>query len=153
MQPKLGSMKPPKGDIAIVISRFNTPVTDKLLEGALDALKQHGLEDKHVQVYSVPGAYEIPIVAQKLLSKNNVAGVIALGAVIRGETAHFDYVAGHSSQGLMDVMLSAKKPLVNGILTTENAEQAFARCGGTKGHKGFEAAEVLLEMINLLEEV
>jgi 6,7-dimethyl-8-ribityllumazine synthase len=140
-------------NIAVIVSRFNQEITTKLLEGALDALAKQGIPENQILQYEVPGAYEIPLLAQTLLEKPDIAGVIALGAIIRGETAHFDYVAGESARGLMDVMLRTGKPIANGILTTENDAQAWDRVGGAHGHKGSEAAEVLIEMIDLLSEV
>jgi 6,7-dimethyl-8-ribityllumazine synthase len=136
--------------IGVIVSRFNQPITDKLREGALASLATHGIPESQIRCYEVPGAYEIPLLAQTLLKKPEVAGVIALGAVIRGETAHFDIIAGESARALMDVMLSCQKPIANGILTTENEAQAWARVGGAHGHKGAEAADVLLEMFSLL---
>lgn len=138
--------------IALIVSQFNPTITDKLLEGALETLASRGIPASQIRTVQVPGAYEIPLMAQHLLKKPEIAGVIALGAVIRGETAHFDFVAGESSRGLMEVMLSTHKPIANGILTTENEEQAWDRVGGAHGHKGADAAEVLLHMIHLLAE-
>lgn len=139
--------------IAVIVSRFNQQITNKLLEGALETLAHHGIQEQDILCYEVPGAFEIPLMAQILLNKPEVVGVIALGAVIRGETAHFDYVAGESARGLMNAMLSTQKPIANGILTTDNEAQAWDRVGGNFGHKGAEAAEVLLEMIDLISEV
>jgi 6,7-dimethyl-8-ribityllumazine synthase len=136
--------------IAVIVSRFNEPITDKLREGALATLAARGFPESQIRCYQVPGAYEIPLLAQALLKKPEIVGVIALGAVIRGETAHFDVIAAESARGLMDVMLSTQKPIANGILTTENDAQAWARVGGDHGHKGAEAADVLLEMLQLL---
>jgi 6,7-dimethyl-8-ribityllumazine synthase len=134
----------------VIVSRFNQAITDKLREGALASLAAHGIPDSQIRCYEVPGALEIPLLAQTLLKKPEIAGVIALGAVIRGETAHFDIVAGESARGLMNVMLSTQKPIANAVLTTENEAQAWARVGGDHGHKGAEAADVLLEMLQLL---
>lgn len=138
--------------IAVILSRFNEAITDKLREGALEALARHGVAPDQILSYEVPGAYEIPLLAQTVLRKSNVCGVIALGAVIRGETPHFDYIAGESARALMDVMLSTGKPIANGILTTENEAQAWDRVGGAHGHKGSDAADVLLHMIDILKE-
>jgi 6,7-dimethyl-8-ribityllumazine synthase len=140
-------------NIAVIVSRFNQEITAKLLEGALEALAKQGIPENQIFHYEVPGAYEIPLLAQALLNKPEIVGVIALGAVIRGETPHFDYVAGESARGLMDVMLRTGKPIANGILTTDNEEQAWDRVGGNHGHKGSDAAEALIEMIDLLSEV
>jgi 6,7-dimethyl-8-ribityllumazine synthase len=140
-------------NIAVIVSRFNQEITTKLLEGALDALARQGVPENQIFQYEVPGAYELPLLAQTLLRKPEIAGVIALGAVIRGETPHFDYVAGESARGLMEVMLSTGKPIANGILTTDTEAQAWDRVGGNHGHKGSDAADVLIEMIDLLAEV
>lgn len=137
-------------NIVVIVSRFNQEITSKLLEGALDTLARLGIPESQILCIDVPGAYEIPLMAQAMLSKPEVAGVIALGAVIRGETAHFDIIANESARGLMDVMLATGKPIANGILTTEDEAQAWDRVGGNHGHKGSEAAEVLIEMIDLL---
>ncbi len=138
-----------QGEIVIVVSRFNEPVTRLLLEGAQTMLDQQGVSAGQINVVWVPGAYEIPMAMQKYLSKKTIVGGIALGAVIRGETSHYDFVAGECSRGIMRVMLDMQKPIAFGVLTTENDEQAFARAGGKQGHKGKEAAEVLLEMLRL----
>jgi 6,7-dimethyl-8-ribityllumazine synthase len=138
-------------NIAVIVSRFNPAITNKLLEGALEALARLGIPESQILCVEVPGAYEIPLMAQALLSKPEVAGVIALGAIIRGETAHFDIIANESARGLMNVMLATGKPIANGILTTENEAQALDRVGGAHGNKGFDAAQVLIEMIDLLE--
>jgi 6,7-dimethyl-8-ribityllumazine synthase len=140
-------------NIAVIVSRFNQEITNKLLEGALDALARQGVPESQILQYEVPGAFELPLLAQALLDKPEIAGVIALGAVIRGETPHFDYVAGESAHGLMSVMLKTGKPIANGILTTDNEAQAWDRVGGTHGHKGSDAADALIEMIDLLSEV
>lgn len=139
--------------IGVIVSRFNEDITDKLREGALAALARHGITDDQILLYEVPGAYEIPLLAQVILRKPEVLGVVALGAVIRGETPHFDYIAGESARALMDVMLTTQKPIANGILTTNDEAQAWDRVGGAHGHKGSDAADVLIHMIHLLTEV
>lgn len=136
--------------IALIVSRFNPEITSKLREGALAVLAARGISEQQIHCYEVPGAYEIPLLAQALLSKAEFVGAIALGAVIRGETTHYDLIAGESARGLMNVMLATQKPIANGILTTENEAQALDRVGGAHGHKGAEAADVLLEMLQLL---
>lgn len=138
-----------QGEIVIVVARFNERVTSTLLQGAQDMLQTQGVDAAQITVVHVPGAYEIPFAMQNLLQRKTVVGGIALGAVIRGETPHFDYVAGECSQGVMRVMLDLQKPIAFGVLTTEDGDQAFARAGGAKGNKGAEAAEVLLEMLQL----
>lgn len=139
--------------IGIIVSRFNETVTEKLLEGARSYLVSRGLTQDDYVVAHVPGAYEIPLIAKKMLRQKEYIGVIALGAVIRGETSHYDFVAGDCSRGLMDVMLDTEKPIAMGVLTTDNLDQALARSGGKKGNKGRDAAETLLEMITLMKEV
>lgn len=139
--------------IAVIVSRFNEDITSRLREGALQALARHGIQDDQILLYEVPGAYEIPLMAQRVLAKPEVMGVVALGAVIRGETPHFDIVANESARGLMDVMLSTQKPIANGILTTDTDAQAWDRIGGAHGHKGADAVDTLIHMINLLTEV
>jgi 6,7-dimethyl-8-ribityllumazine synthase len=136
---------------AIVVSRFNGQVTDRLLAGAHDCLLQHGVSEDSVDVVSVPGAWELPIAAQAA-AKRGYAAIIALGCVIRGDTPHFDYVAGAAAQGLERVSLEACVPIAFGVLTTEDAQQALARAGGRAGNKGWDAALTALEMANLLSE-
>lgn len=136
--------------IAVVTSRFNEEITTKLEEGAFDLLEEVGAEILSVRV---PGAIEIPLAIQALLDSKKVDGVVALGAVIRGETSHYDYVCHSVERGCSELMLQYKKPVGFGILTTENQEQALARAGGVHGNKGYEAAEVVVEMIGLLKEI
>lgn len=134
--------------IAIVVSRFNLEVTSKLLDGALARLKERGFEDSQITVACVPGAVEIPIAAQKLV-RAGAGAVIALGAVIRGETTHYDYVCSQASDGCLRVSLDTGVPVIFGVLTTENEEQAFDRVGGNHGHKGVDAVDVAVEMYSL----
>lgn len=135
--------------IGVVTSRFNSDVTEKLLEGALEVL-----EEAHVEIYSVkvPGAVEIPLACQVLL-ESGCDGVVALGAVIRGETSHYDYVCSSVERGITHLMLETGKPVAFGVLTTENEQQALDRVGGKHGHKGAEAAEVVLEMVGLIRDL
>lgn len=135
--------------IAIVTARFNPEITSLLKKGAEDYLKEKGVA-KVVSV-EVPGAVEIPLMAQDFLAKG-FHGVVALGAVIRGDTAHFDYVCRSVERGITELMLKWQKPIGFGVLTTENEEQAFARAGGSMGNKGAEAAQVVLEMLDLLSK-
>ena len=135
--------------VAIVVGRFNEAIGKRLLEGALDCFKRHSVADGDVSVVWVPGAFEIPAAAKRLAISGEVDAIVCLGAVIRGETAHFDYVAGHSSAGIGAVALETGIPITNGILTTENVAQATDRAGGKMGNKGFEAALAALEMTNL----
>jgi 6,7-dimethyl-8-ribityllumazine synthase len=137
-----------KWRVAVVTSRFNAEITSKLTEGALKNLKKLGFKDSQVTSIEVPGAVEIPLAAKWLLDKK-YDGVIALGAVIRGETSHYDYVCSSVERGCTTLQLKTGRPVVFGVLTTENEEQALARVGGAHGHKGEEAAEVLVEMLNL----
>ena len=142
--------------IAVVAGRFNDHVTTPLLDGALTTLGDAGLAD--VPVYWVPGAFEIPLVAQRLASSGTCDAVICLGAVIRGDTPHFDYVAGECAAGIARVSLDTGVPVVFGVLTTDDLEQALARCGGTAHHgvavnKGSESAATAVEMVNLLRQL
>jgi 6,7-dimethyl-8-ribityllumazine synthase len=138
---------------AIVVSRFNSFVTERLLEGALDCLKRHGCREEDLTVYKVPGAFEIPLLAKKLAKSDEFDAVIALGAVIRGEAPHFDYVAAEVSKGVAAVSLETEKPVIFGVLTTDTVEQAIDRAGAKAGNKGWEAALSAIEMVNLLKEV
>ncbi len=132
--------------IGVVISRFNTAITDKLLEGALQGLLDCGVHPDNVTVVSVPGAIEIPGAAKKLVSQ--VDAIVTLGAVVRGETEHFTYVCKAAQEGMIQVALDSGVPMTFGVLTTENSEQALARCGGAKGHKGYEVAQDAVELAN-----
>jgi 6,7-dimethyl-8-ribityllumazine synthase len=135
--------------IAIVASRFNELIVKELIHGAQDSLLRHGLSEAQLVLVRVPGAYEIAHAAKLLAASEKFAGIIALGCVIRGETAHFDYVAGASNSGLMTVSLEHKIPMGFGILTVDTLDQALARAGSKAGNKGSEAALALLEQINL----
>ena len=138
--------------VAIVVSRFNSFITERLLEGTLDGLKRHGVKDKNVDIYRVPGAFEIPLIAKKLASKD-YDGVICLGAVIRGATPHFDYVANEVAKGIAQVSLEKEVPVIFGILTTDTIEQAIERAGTKSGNKGFDAALTLIETVNLIKNI
>ncbi len=137
--------------VGIVVSRFNSFITDRLLDGALDALSRHGIEDSSVTVARIPGAFEIPLIAGKMAKSGKYDGVICLGAVIRGSTPHFDYVASEVSKGVASVSLESGLPVVFGVLTTDTIEQAVERAGGKGGNKGFEAAVTVIEAINLIK--
>lgn len=139
--------------IGIVASRFNEFITNKLLEGAIDALKRHGVADADIAVAWVPGAFEIPMVAKKMAESGNYDAVICVGAVIRGSTPHFDYVAAEVSKGVAQVGIQTGVPTIFGVITTENIEQAIERAGTKSGNKGFEAAEGAIEMANLLRSM
>ncbi|WP_372369853.1 6,7-dimethyl-8-ribityllumazine synthase [Candidatus Uabimicrobium sp. HlEnr_7] len=135
--------------IAIVVSRFNNFITEKLLSGAEDALYRHGVSDKEVDVAWVPGAFEIPFVAKKFVNSNNYNAVICLGTLIRGATPHFDYVASETAKGIASASLSHDTPVIFGVLTTDSIEQAIERAGTKAGNKGFESAVAAIEMANL----
>ena len=137
---------------AILVTRFNSFITESLLNGATDALKRHGIKESQMKVYYVPGAYELPLVAKKLAQIGECEAIIALGAVIRGGTPHFDYVAGECAKGLGQVSLDAAIPVTFGVLTTDSIEQAIERAGTKAGNKGAEAAMTALEMVNLLSQ-
>jgi 6,7-dimethyl-8-ribityllumazine synthase len=139
--------------IALVISRFNELISQKLLDGAADCLKRHGFADKDGAVIWVSGALEIPLIAKKLAASGKYDAVIALGAVIQGETAHFEVVAAQSAKGIAQAALETKVPIVNGILTTNTVEQALARAGVKSGNKGFEAAMTAIETANILRQL
>ena len=136
--------------VAIVAARFNDHVTKPLLEGALDRLEQCGIDRADVPVHWVPGAFEIPLVAHRLAGSGTVEAVICLGAVIRGDTAHFDYVAGPCAYGVARAALDTGVPVIFGVLTTEDLTQALDRAGGCEGNKGSEAATTAIEMARLL---
>ncbi len=138
---------------AIVASRFNTAITDALLDAAVAALAEHGVPDDHISVVQVPGAFEIPITAKRLAATGRYEAIIALGAVIRGDTPHFDYVAGECARGIGRVALAEDVPVIFGILTTDTDAQARARAGGERGNKGSEAALAGLEMVTLLRRL
>lgn len=139
---------------AIVVSRFNSFVVESLLEGAVDALKRHGMvKDDNITVIRVPGAYEIPVAVKRVAQKGEYDAIIALGAVIRGGTPHFDYVAGECNKGLAQVSLDFGLPVAFGVLTVDTIEQAIERSGTKAGNKGAEAALGALEMVNVLEQI
>ncbi|MFM2246973.1 MAG: 6,7-dimethyl-8-ribityllumazine synthase [Pseudomonadota bacterium] len=141
------------GRYAIVVARFNDLITERLLAGALDVLGRSGVDTAAVAVAWVPGAFEIPLVAQKLGETGRYDAVIALGAVIRGSTPHFDFVAGECSKGVANVGLKLGLPVINGVLTTNTIEQAIERAGTKMGNKGGEAAAAAIEMVGLLRAI
>lgn len=138
--------------IAIVVARFNEPVTSRLLAGCEQYLTDKGIPTDKQEVVWVPGAVELPLLAQTLAKKGSFDAVICLGAVIRGETGHYDFVCQQASQGVMQVMLEYNLPVIFGVLTTDNADQAFARAGGDHSDKGAESAQTALEMIELMKQ-
>jgi 6,7-dimethyl-8-ribityllumazine synthase len=139
--------------LAIVAGRFNDHVTKPLLEGALDGLREHGLEPGDVPVVWVPGAFEIPLVAKRFAESGAVDAVICLGAVIRGGTPHFEYVAGECAAGVTRAALDTGVPVVFGVLTTDDVDQAMDRAGGSEGNKGREAVLTAIEMVDLLRQL
>ena len=145
-----GSLQGTGRKLGIVVARFNSFIAEKLLEGALDSLVRSGVNDDDIDVARVPGAFEIPLVAQKMARSGRYDAVIVLGAVIRGATPHFDYVAGEVAKGTAQVMLDAGVPVLFGVLTTESIEQAVERAGTKAGNKGSDVAVAALEMIDLL---
>jgi 6,7-dimethyl-8-ribityllumazine synthase len=145
-----GSVVVPKGArFAIVASRFNHFVVDRLVEGAVDAIVRHGGDERNVTVVRVPGAWELPLVARRLAGSGKIDAVIALGAVIRGSTPHFDYVAGEAAGGLAAAAQGSHVPILFGVLTTETIEQAIERAGTKAGNKGWDAAVGAIEMVSL----
>ncbi len=137
--------------IAIVLSRFNEFISDRLLEGALDSLHKLGAEDKDLSVYKVPGSFEVPLVAKKLARAGEVDGILCLGALIRGDTPHFDYLSAEVTKGLAQIGMDEGVPIAYGILTVETIEQGIERAGTKAGNKGSHAAFSLVETINLIK--
>jgi 6,7-dimethyl-8-ribityllumazine synthase len=142
-----------EGPIAIVVTRWNSFITEKLLDGAIDALTRHGISEDDITVAWCPGAYEIPLTAQKLLKTESYAGVVCLGTVIRGATPHFDYVCSAVNRGVSELNLKYDTPVGFGVLTTDSIEQAIERAGTKAGNKGAEAALAVLEMISLSKNI
>ncbi len=138
---------------AIVVSRFNSLITEKLLEGALDCIERHEGKQENITIVRVPGAFEIPLIAKKLAKTGNYDAVICLGAVIRGSTPHFDYVASEVSKGIANVSLETEVPIIFGVLTTDTLEQAIERAGTKMGNKGFDAAMTAIETANILRSL
>jgi 6,7-dimethyl-8-ribityllumazine synthase len=143
-----GSTTPGTSKIGIVVSRWNSMITDKMLDGALKALRSNGIQEDDITVVRCPGSYEIPLAVQQLIKNRDVDGVIALGVVIRGGTPHFEYVCDAVNRGITDLILKHNKPIAFGVLTTDDVKQALERAG-EKGNKGSEAALALLEMISV----
>ncbi len=142
-----------EGRYAILVGRFNSFVVEHLLEGAIDTLKRHGVSEDNITVVHAPGAWELPVVAKKLVASERFDAIIALGAVIRGSTPHFDFVAGECANGFGVVGLESGLPVINGVLTTDSIEQAIERSGTKAGNKGGEAALTAIEMVNLLKAI
>ena len=139
--------------MVVVASRFNEPIVNKLLDGALEALVKHGVSFDDIDVVWVPGAWELPLAARLLLASERYDGLVAVGAVIRGETAHFDYIAAEASRGLADISMQSETPVGFGVLTCDTDEQAEARAGGNHGNKGWDAALAALEMVDLANRI
>ena len=137
----------------IIVGRFNEFIGGKLLEGALDALKRHGVDEEDVSVAWVPGSFEIPLIAQKMASSGKYDAVICLGAVIKGSTDHYDYVCAEVSKGIAQVSLNSGIPVMFGVLTTDNIEQAIERAGTKAGNKGYDVAVSAIEMVNLIKSL
>jgi 6,7-dimethyl-8-ribityllumazine synthase len=137
----------------IIVGRFNEFIGGKLLSGALDGLKRHGVTDEEIEIVWVPGAYEIPLVAKKMAKSQKYDSVICLGAVIKGATPHFDFVSNEVSKGIAHVSLETEIPVIFGVLTTDSIDQAIERAGTKSGNKGYDAATTAIEMVNLLSEI
>jgi len=148
-----GDLRANSARFAILVTRFNSFITESLLDGAIDSLKRHGISDNQIDVVRVPGAFELPLVASKLADPDKYGAIIALGAVIRGGTPHFDYVAGECAKGLGQISMQKGIPISFGVLTTDSIEQAIERAGTKAGNKGEEAAMSALEMVNLLNHL
>ncbi|MEW9676934.1 6,7-dimethyl-8-ribityllumazine synthase [Lentibacillus sp. L22] len=148
-----GSLVGTELKVGIVIARFNEFITGNLLDGAIGTLKRHGVLEENMDIAWVPGAFEIPLVAKKMADSNYYDTVITLGAVIRGSTAHFDYVCNEAAKGVANVSLETGKPIIFGILTTDTIEQAIERAGTKAGNKGADAAVAAIEMANLVAQI
>lgn len=142
-----------EGKYAVLVGRFNSFIVEALLDGALDTLKRHGVDEKNVTIIRAPGAWELPLVAKKLAASGKYDAIIALGAVIRGGTPHFDFVAGECAKGLGVVGLEFNLPVIFGVLTTDSIEQSIERAGTKAGNKGADAALTAIEMVNLLKAI
>lgn len=148
-----GHFQPPKARLAIIAARFNHLIVDSLVAGAVDALTRHGVLDSQIDIAYVPGSVELPLVAKKFAKSGKYAAVICLGAVIRGETTHYDHVAGSATSGIMQASLATEVPIIFGVLTCETLEQGLQRAGAKSGNKGFEAAVTAIEMADLLQQI
>lgn len=148
-----GDMTPNNAKFTILVTRWNEFITDSLLKGALESLRRHGISESQLTVIKVPGAFELPLVAKKIADRGEADAIIALGAVIRGGTPHFEYVSGECTKGLGQVSMSAGIPVAFGVLTVDSIEQAIERAGSKAGNKGEEAALTALEMVSLLSKI
>jgi 6,7-dimethyl-8-ribityllumazine synthase len=156
----MGSISEVEGELTVrgaqfglLVSRFNSFIVESLVQGALDTLKRHGTEEKDIQIIRVPGAFEMPLAAQRMAAKDQFDAIIALGAVIRGGTPHFEYVAGECTKGLANVSAKYDIPVAFGVLTVDTIEQAIERAGTKAGNKGVEAAMSAIEMVNLMRKL
>ena len=148
-----GTLAPPSGRFALVAARFNHFIVQRLVDGALEGLKRHGVADDAIDLVWVPGSFEIPLVSQRLARGGKYAAVICLGAVIRGDTDHYDHVASAAAHGIAQAALTTGVPVIFGVLTCDTVEQAINRAGAKSGNKGFEAAATAIEMVNLLRHL
>jgi 6,7-dimethyl-8-ribityllumazine synthase len=148
-----GSLTPPAGRFAIIAARFNQLIVNQLVDGARDGLRRHGVADDAIDLVWVPGSFEIPPVAQRLAKSGQYAAVICLGAVIKGETGHYDHVAGSAAGGVAQAALATGVPVIFGILTCDTLDQALNRAGGKSGNKGYDSALTAVEMVNLLRHL
>ncbi len=148
-----GHLQPPSGRFALVAARFNQFIVESLVAGARDGLRRHGVAEDAVDLAWVPGSFEIPMVAQRLAASKRYAAVICLGAVIRGDTTHYDHVAGAATSGIAQAGMNTGVPVIFGVLTCDTVEQALNRAGIKAGNKGYEAALAAIEMVNLLEQL
>ena len=148
-----GDLRASSARFALLVTRFNSFITESLLDGAIDILKRHGISESQMDIVRVPGAFELPLVASRLADPEKYGAIIALGAVIRGGTPHFDYVAGECAKGLGQISLDRGIPISFGVLTTDSIEQAIERAGTKAGNKGADAAMSALEMVNLMNQL
>jgi 6,7-dimethyl-8-ribityllumazine synthase len=148
-----GSLAPPAGRFAVVAARFNQVIVDQLVAGAIDGLKRHGVAEDAIDLVRVPGSLEIPLVAKRLAASGKYSAVVCLGAIIRGDTDHYDHVASGAAAGVAQASLGTGVPVIFGILTCDTMEQAINRAGGKAGNKGFDAAVTAIEMVNLLKNL
>jgi 6,7-dimethyl-8-ribityllumazine synthase len=148
-----GSLDGKRLRVAVIASRFNETISKRLLDGALDGLRRHGVGESDISVAWVPGAFELPAAARRFASSGEVDAVVCVGVVIRGETPHFDYVAGQAAAGISEASVATGVPVIFGVLTTEDSTQANERAGGKLGNKGFEAAAAAIEMANLYSAI
>ena len=148
-----GDFASPLGRFAIVAARFNSFIVDQLIAGAMDAFRRHGVAEARIDLVRVPGAFEIPLIAQRFATKGEYSAIVTLGCVIRGDTDHYDHVAGSATSGILNVGLSTGIPVIFGVLTCDTLEQAIHRAGAKAGNKGFESALAAIEMANLFRNM